>query len=621
MPVIRQRVKEILNRNVSSGLDPVTAVARGAAIQAAILKGAGTKISIIDVTPFSLGIKCWKPGSIKYDFSVLIPKHTSIPVRMKGTYTTVEDNQTEIRIEVFQGESTDPANNFKIGEFVLGGILPAKAGVPNVEVTFEITANCVLSVAARDAVKGHQCGIEIAESHLLSPAQIALLQRRFQQLQAEDRLEKLTSRLAVLLSEGESLKIGQLQTQFRDRLQLFETHRTRYSPTPGDNDLLLDIYRSRDLLGAQAQLALDRWDTLTRTVAAWSERRETLQVPTEATEKVYEDLYNEGDGILRRIRDGMTAFRDIAATYKNWLSMVDGLPVNAEGNPEDLARHFLGLSRYEEGLTHFRRLGPPLTLAQVDLGLEILARQRNRDAYVKLLTDHSELLGICGPDLVRPNRSVRLYASSVVWIQADLGGPFASGSGFIIGPGEVATNRHVILNEEAGELISPEKIRVVTNQGAHRVLSIHIPSSGPDDVAILRLLDGDATLVPLRLGFSELVEVGERIMTIGFPAPGVGGFEDNLYCNAGLINRIRQSELCSERLLEVSIELQGGISGAPIVNELGEVVGLLTFTLQRQRPEEGGLTHIERSFYAIPVGVLRRLHLEARGSRASRPSK
>jgi molecular chaperone DnaK len=96
-------------------------------------------------------------------------------------------------------------------------------------------------------------------------------------------------------------------------------------------------------------------------------------------------------------------------------------------------------------------------------------------------------------------------------------------------------------------------------------------------------------------------------MTLGFPSPLGSSFVENLYCNTGLINRIRKTELCSERVLEVSIELQGGISGAPILNEDGEVVGLLTFTTQWQRPAESGHTVIEHAFYAIPVEVLRRL--------------
>jgi molecular chaperone DnaK len=126
------------------------------------------------------------------------------------------------------------------------------------------------------------------------------------------------------------------------------------------------------------------------------------------------------------------------------------------------------------------------------------------------------------------------------------------------------------------------------------------------ELVILRLVE-DTPLRPLPLGFSELVEVGERILTLGFPAAGQGGFDENLYCNAGLVNRIRTSEFCSERVLEVSIELQGGISGAPVLNEFGEVVGLTTFSLSRPRQQQSGPMLYEQSFYAVPVEVLRRL--------------
>ncbi|MFM6071368.1 MAG: serine protease, partial [Dolichospermum sp.] len=143
--------------------------------------------------------------------------------------------------------------------------------------------------------------------------------------------------------------------------------------------------------------------------------------------------------------------------------------------------------------------------------------------------------------------------------------------------------------------------------------AIHLPSWGADDVAILQLLPECAsiTITPLRLGFSELIEVGERIMTIGFPTPDSSGFEENLYCNTGLINRIRQDRFCTERILEISIQLQGGISGAPILNQFGEVVGLSTFSRLKQEKESAGeLIRIEQSFYAIPVEIVRRLRAE-----------
>lgn len=174
----------------------------------------------------------------------------------------------------------------------------------------------------------------------------------------------------------------------------------------------------------------------------------------------------------------------------------------------------------------------------------------------------------------------------------------------------IATNRHVLIDETTGNCIAPEAIRVITSQGILQVVSIYLPSWGADDVAILQVQPDTSPLTPFRLGFSELVEVGERIMTIGFPDPESGGFAENLYCNTGLVNRIRPSSYCSQRVLEVSIPLQGGISGAPALNQLGEVIGLLTFSMERRQELAGGQTRHEQSFYAIPVELLRRLYKE-----------
>lgn len=143
---------------------------------------------------------------------------------------------------------------------------------------------------------------------------------------------------------------------------------------------------------------------------------------------------------------------------------------------------------------------------------------------------------------------------------------------------------------------------VVTKEKVLRMSTVCIPSSEIDDVAILELSEDETGAAPLRLAYSELVEVGKRILTLGFPSPDLSNFEENLYCNTGLVNRIKQSELCSERVLEISIELQGGISGAPILNEMGEVIGLVTFSLQRLHTREDGQLQIEKSFYAIALG-------------------
>ncbi|MCY7320325.1 MAG: serine protease, partial [Phormidesmis sp. CAN_BIN36] len=216
-------------------------------------------------------------------------------------------------------------------------------------------------------------------------------------------------------------------------------------------------------------------------------------------------------------------------------------------------------------------------------------------------------LNLHTPNFSSLNHAVRSYAPSVVWVQVQLAASVVSGSGFAISPTQIATNRHVLLDETTGKCVAPESVQIITQQGTLQVVSIHLPTWGADDVAILQVQS--AYLTPLRLGFSELVEVGEPVMTLGFPAPELGGFEENLYCNTGLVNRIRQSHLCAERVLEVSIPLQGGISGAPILNQLGEVIGLLTFYVERGEGR-GGQLRDQRSFYAIPVELLRRLCLE-----------
>jgi molecular chaperone DnaK len=608
MPAVRSCVKEIFGMDPSPGLDPLTAVARGAAIQAAILAGVLSDVLVLDAVPFSLGIKSHvAPGEFKFD--PLIHKHATIPAEATGLYTTVEDDQAVVRIEIFQGEDPQPDKNYKIGQFRLEGILPAKAGTPKIEVTFKIDANCLLRVSARDQGTNRECHITIADSHLLSPAQMSSLGQRLREAETrQDRLkhiEELTVTMTALLQEIKVAELPSLQDRFPALLKQYELHMARYSPTPADNKVMLEIYRDRNEAESKTRLALDRWDTLRKSAQAWLNRCASMGSQQQTSEQQLEIQLDEGQSLSQRLSDGAQAIRSASGTYRRWIAALEGLPLNSTGDAVELAEHFLRLARHEEAWTHFRRLGPPTTRRQVTLGLEILARLRQRQEYEELFRQYSNLLAIAAPDLIHMNRSVRIYGPSVVWIQQQSG----TGSGFAIGSKMVATNRHVVIDDATGKPVKPEWIRVIGKKGTYRVASISVPSNGHDDVAILQLSE-ETKLLPLRLGFSELVEVGERIMTLGFPSPGSGGFEENLYCNAGLVNRIRPSEFCSERVLEVSLELQGGISGAPILNELGEVIGLVTYTLIRARPLEDGQVHHERLFYAIPVQVLRRLRAQ-----------
>ncbi len=614
MPCVRRCVKEVFGVEPGAGKDPLTAVARGAVIQAAILAGEVKDLLVLDAVPFSLGIKSRdRDGNTKFD--PLIGKHTTIPTKACRTYSTMTDNQPNVHIEVFQGENPAPEDNFKIGQFVLAGIPPAKAGVPEIEVTFDIDANCLLRVSAVDQATRGERKIEIADSHLLAPAQVASLQQNFRAARIHqeriDQLQKAAEEIASISRLPKRGDIPRLQRTFGELLRHYETNMTWYAPARSDNEIMLEIYRDRTAVESKARLALDRWDTLRPSAETWLARLAALNARSDQGASALEALRNEGDSLVQRLREGAQAISEVEGILRKWVNTLHGLPVNPEGNPEDLARHFLRLSRYEEAAAHIRRMGTATTRSQVELGLEILARQRRRQDYHQLFIEHDGLLNATKPDFVRLNESVRTFASSVVWIQQQSG----NGSGFAVGPDEIATNRHVVTDPVTGKVAAPGELRVVSRHGLRRVASIHLPGTGGDDVAILTLADG-AELRPLRLGFSELVEVGERIMTLGFPAPGAGGFEENLYCNAGLVNRIRPSETCSERVLEISVELQGGISGAPVLNELGEVVGLVTFVQMRAQALQSGQMHLERSFFAVPVEVLRRLRDESSAARA-----
>jgi molecular chaperone DnaK len=615
MPALRHLIRDVFNRDPDSAYDPLTVVARGAALQAAILMGDVQEALLLDVAPFSLGIKCRvAPGEFKFDS--VIPKHTTIPTENTKRYSTTEDSQTEVRIEIFQGESSIPDDNFKIGEFILQGIPIAKAGEPQIDVKFNIDANCLLTVTARDAATGNQQSIAITDSHLLTPAQTTSLQMRFRDSQlyqgARVSLEKLTAELKATLCEVENTDVSALLMRFKDCIQTYEQYRERYLPTATDNNTLFEIYRERLELENKTRLALDQWDTLSRSVHIWLDHYGMIDWLSTKIEIQVKQFLEEGDRLLQRTQNAKLNIIDIAANYQKWLSILDNLSISPEGNPEELGQHFLRLQRYSEALKHFERLIMPLSSNQVELGLEILARARQREPYAALLLEHAEKLRVHKPDFESLNQTVRTYISSVVWIQVDLGSQVRSGSGFVISNNYIATNRHVLINETTGNCVLPEAIHVINRECTLRVVSIYLPTQGTDDVVILQVQPESAVLNPLRLGFSELVEVGERIMTSGFPSPESGKFAENLYCDTGLVNRVRTSPLCSQRVLEVSIPLQGGISGAPILNQFGEVIGLLTFWAERRQELASGQIRSEQSFYAIPVELLRRLLTEIR---------
>jgi molecular chaperone DnaK len=185
MPRVQQLVKEVFGKEGHRGVNPDEVVAVGAAIQGSqLLLGAAADIQLLDVTPLTLGIKTL--GGV---LTPMITRNTTIPTRKTEVYTTAADNQPSVEVEVFQGERPMADDNKKIGSFHLDGITPAPARIPKIEVTFEIDANGVLSVIAKDIGTQKQQTIRIEGSSGMSKDEVERM-KRDAELHADDDKKK-----------------------------------------------------------------------------------------------------------------------------------------------------------------------------------------------------------------------------------------------------------------------------------------------------------------------------------------------------------------------------------------------------------------------------------------------
>jgi molecular chaperone DnaK len=182
MPIVQKFLEQSVGRPIEHGVDPMECVAMGAAVQGGVLAGEVKDVVLLDVTPLSLGLETL--GGVS---THLIDRNTTIPTRKSQIFTTAADSQSTVEIKVYQGERPIAADNVALGSFLLSGIPPAPRGIPQIEVSFDIDANGILNVSAKDLATGRKQGITITASNKLSKDDVSKMVHQAEEFAEKDR--------------------------------------------------------------------------------------------------------------------------------------------------------------------------------------------------------------------------------------------------------------------------------------------------------------------------------------------------------------------------------------------------------------------------------------------------
>ncbi len=267
MPLVQQKVEEFFGKAPHKGVNPDEVVAMGAALQGGVLSGEVESFILLDVTPLSLGVET--AGGV---FTRIIPRNSTIPIRKGEVFSTAVDNQPYVNVHVLQGEREMSEDNKSLARFQLTDIPPAPRGVPQIEVAFEIDANGILNVSARDLATGKEQSVEVIPTSGLTEEDIDRIQQEAEQMRAEDQRKR---EVAELKLKSETLIYGAEKAldEFGDVLD--EVDR---------NDIDEDLKVLKQLL--------DIPGTATEAVKEAMERLET------SSQKIYEKMMEEAEDLI-----------------------------------------------------------------------------------------------------------------------------------------------------------------------------------------------------------------------------------------------------------------------------------------------------------------------------------
>jgi molecular chaperone DnaK len=568
-PLICRQVEEVFGMKRTALEDPRTAVACGATLQAAVLDGKLKDVLLLDVTPLPLGIRAFDQQDREH-LSVLVEKNTRIPVQRRQTYSTKEDNQPAVDVEVFQGQLNDGS---RIGHFRLEGIRPARKGEPQIEVTFAINANCVLEVTAKDKQTGISNTVRLEDPITLSPWERDRMGERLREQQEREgrqqRLRQLLDDLARQVADATGADTAAQLSEWRSRMAAY-----RPADAPPDaptQQVLFEMFNRAGDLESELLLAEVPLRDLAAKAREYLERTGPPAGGPLAPDALAAAL-TAGQHLAAEIEKYLGRWRPLRARLAAWNAVLVKL-ATAETDP---LRRFLACHEardYARALEALAELPAPLDhLPHVLKQLDCLGHVGDADGYRRVLSGHAERLQLSPFDPERPDLFLARARPALAQVRVALAdGRSALRGGFLVSDGLVVTNQRGLVDEAAGARtpIGADRVEIHLESGPRRVERIFLPRSPHGDVALLRLAE-PAEVAPLRLGHARLVRVGDPVWAI---APGAEPSEALL---AGVVNKFESFPEWDIRLFKVDLRVPPRSSGGPLLNELGEVVGVLT---------------------------------------------
>lgn len=608
MPVVIELSEKTIRAKHLRDIDPGVVVATGTALEGAILSGDLTQTLLLDVVPYSLGISILKKDSRigEEEISRLMEKNSTIPTVKSGIYTTTKDNQSQVLIKIYQGESEEPYKNYFLGDFFLTGIIPAPAGTPKIEVTFDIGSDCILTVIAVDKVTGNKQLIRIEGAVALSTIEKQNLSRYFAESENIYQLEKDLEKVRM---EIESLKalcdetIEAAERSIKDFFELFyekvEVNARLYRADRDQTKAIQNMFTQKDQFIYGIMKYRDGFASIINNIKQIEIRHldfSDKDIISKLQERI--DALSSCKQVLGNVIESVE--KNVTNIVANWIQILESMEPDIEKmNPLEIANYHLiagRVNKAREILESIVLSAEGLTKEAFYLLLKCYVRIGLREEYRDAHKRFGNLFGIVYPDFNRLNTFLKAVGDSVFMIQgvSQQHGP-CSGSGFCIAPNLIVTNRHVV------EGTTPSSIKIIGKDRTYNADELELDPI--NDLAILKVNDN---LKPFRLGEFNFVEPGEQVLAIGFPSPSSNVHSENIYISKGIVNSIRNIDASSERVIFIDAKIGKGMSGGPLINDLGEVVGIVTLIRYGIEKSEKGMFAVEDQPVALPIHLVRK---------------